>query len=256
MSLELLLFSADPAYVGAASDAGVSLVVDWETAGKRERQRGRDTQIAGETFDDLLRVRAATSAPVAVRVHGPGPRTVAEVEQAIEGGADEILLPMVRTPAQVEAVLARVDGRCTVGILIETVDAVASAADLGTLPVSRAYVGLNDLSIELGNSSIFVPLVDGTLDRLRAALPCRFGFGGLTVPDRGAPVPSRILIGEMARVGCEFGVLRRSFVRDVPATEMATAAGRIRAAYDAALESPAPPAQAELELLADAAAPG
>lgn len=254
--LELLLFSANEDYAAAAADAGVGIVLDWETAGKHERQRGRDTQIATDTFDDLVRVRGLTTSTVVVRIHGPGPRTAVEVERAIEGGADEILLPMVRSPAQVEGVLARVDGRCEVGILVETEDAVAAAGALGRLPISRAYVGLNDLAIDRRTRSIFAPVVDGTLDQLRTCFACPFGFGGLTLPDRGAPVPCGVLLSEMARLACGFGVLRRSFLRDVPPADLPAAAERIRAAYAEALENPARSGRAELESLADAAAPG
>jgi hypothetical protein len=255
-ALELLLFTTDADYVRAASAAGVPVVVDWETAGKQKRQRGRDTQIGLDTFDDLVRVRAASTAPVIVRVHGPGPRTAEEVKRAIEGGADELLLPMVTTPAQVAAVIDQVAGRCDIGILIETQEAVAFAEELGRLPISRAYVGLNDLAIDRRSGSIFAPLVDGTLDRLRTRFTCSFGFGGLTLPDRGAPVPCRILIAEMARLRCGFSVLRRSFMRDVPPGQMAFAVDEIRAAYGSARKAPAQAANAELEQLANAAAPG
>jgi hypothetical protein len=64
------------------------------------------------------------------------------------------------------------------------------------------------------------------------------------------------LIAEMARLRCDFGVLRRSFLRDVPAHQLSAAVDRIRAAYQAALEAPSSAAREELELIADAAAPG
>ena len=81
-----------------------------------------------------------------------------------------------------------VGGRCGLGILVETLPAVAAAAGLATRPLSRVYVGLNDLRIARGSSELFEPLVDGTVDRIRAdveRLP--FGVAGLTRPDAGTP---------------------------------------------------------------------
>jgi hypothetical protein len=231
---ELLLFTTRLAYLPAVEDGAIAgLVVDWETTGKHERQRGRDTQIGADTLEDLVRVRAATRSRILCRVHGPGPGSAVELERAIGAGADEVLLPMVTTPQEVESVLDLVEGRCALGILVETEEAVRNAEALGELRLARAYVGLNDLAIDRGSDDLFAPLRDGTIDRLRAAFRCPFGFGGLTDPARGSPVPARVLIGEMARVGCEFGVLRRSFLRDVPPEKAAFIARAIADAYHA-----------------------
>ena len=86
---------------------------------------------------------------------------------------------------------------------------------LGRLPLSRVYVGLNDLMIDRGGSSIFTAVLDGTVARVRSAFSVPFGFAGLTVVDGGFPVPCRLLIAEMARLGGSFTFLRRSFHRDI-----------------------------------------
>jgi citrate lyase beta subunit len=104
------------------------LIVDWERAGKERRQAFADTQIGQDTLEDLVRVRACTEALVICRINSYGSTTEAEVQQAIAAGADEILLPMARAPAEVEAVLDQARGRCGVGILIETVAAVEAAS--------------------------------------------------------------------------------------------------------------------------------
>jgi hypothetical protein len=231
-SISLLLFSVDAPFVARAIDAGVDgVIVDWERRGKRERQCGADTQINADTLDDLVRVRAVTSARVVCRINGYGPTTGQEVDDAIEAGADEILLPMVRRVAEVERVLAIANERCEVGILIETVDAVEIRAELGRLPLSRVYVGLNDLAIDRDAPSIFTAVADGTIERVREAIELPFGFGGLTLPDRGHPIPSRLLAGEMARLDCDFTFLRRSFLADVCDRELDGEVGRIHAAY-------------------------
>lgn len=217
---QLLLFSSRPDSIPPFIAAGVAgIVVDWERSGKAERQSGADTQINHDTPEDLRRVRASTAARVLCRINGFGPQTRGEAERAIALGADEILLPMVRRLFEVEAVLTHVGGRCGVGILVETDAAVRLAKDLARLPLSRVYVGLNDLAIDRGSPNIFTAVLDGTVERVREPFRVPFGFGGLTLPWGGYPIPSRLLIAEMARLDCQFGVLRRSFLRDIRGRE-------------------------------------
>jgi HpcH/HpaI aldolase/citrate lyase family len=233
----LFLFTLDGAAAATAVRAGIDgLIVDWETRGKSIRQLGAGTEINSGTVAHLRRVRAATSAQVLCRINPFGADTEAEVECALAGGADEILVPMVRTPADVVRTLEVVDGRCATGILIETQDAVDCAAELARLPLSRVYVGLNDLAIDRGTPSIFSAVADGTVARLPRLFDVPFGFAGLTVPDRGDPVPCRLLIAEMARLGCAFSFLRRSYRRDVGRGESAqrSAVSAIRAALESA----------------------
>ncbi len=227
----LVLFSVVPARIQAAVAAGVDdVLVDWEHIGKRARQRDADTQINADTEEDLRRVRACTTAPVLCRLNPVGEGTAAEVERAIAAGANELLLPMVRTVEEVERTLDLVQSRCAVGILVETVDAVRIAPALGRLPLSRVYLGLMDLQIERRARCLFEPLVDGTLSTLRRCFDAPFGFGGLTRPDAGAPIPCRLLIGEMARLGCSFSFLRRSFHRDVAGRDLRVDLAQIRSA--------------------------
>jgi hypothetical protein len=230
----LLLFSVDAALVREAVRAGVEgIVVDWESAGKSERQQGADTEINRHSVEDLRRVRAATDGLVVCRIDNSG-ETPAEIERAIDAGADELLLPMVRGVREVEAVLDQVRGRCRVGILIETQDAVARASSLCALPLSRVYLGLNDLAIDRGAPDIFRAVLDGTVERVRRACPLPFGFGGLTLPDRGRPIPCRLLIAEMARLDADYSFLRRSFYRDVHGDSLALGVARILDAVAAA----------------------
>ncbi len=74
------------------------------------------------------------------RLNAHGPWAAGEVEDAVARGADEVLLPMVATVEQVDRTLDLVNGRCGVGILIETLPAVAAAAGLAARPLSRIYV--------------------------------------------------------------------------------------------------------------------
>jgi len=230
--VQLFVFSVDTAvahHVVAAGAAGV--VVDWEVRGKARRQQGQDTEVNRHTRRDLERVRAATGGRVLCRINGHGPWTPHEVRAAVERGADEILLPMVRGTEEVDRTLDLVDGRCGLGILVETRDAVERAAELARRPLSRIYVGLNDLRIDRGAGELFTPLVDGTVDRVRAAVAgVPFGVAGLTLPGCGAPVPTRLIGAELARIGASFTFLRRSFHADVAGRDVAVEIPRMHAA--------------------------
>lgn len=213
--MDLYLFTTDVSYAREALSAGIDgLVVDWEHLGKHQRQASADTEINHDTFEDLIRLRRSLDAPILVRIHSAGESSAREVEAAIEGGATEILLPMVRRVEDVLQILDLTRGRCGLGILVETSEAVDLAADLCRLPLTRVYVGLNDLSIDRGHSSIFTSVVDGTVEAVRRTCGRAFGFGGLTHPDEGLPIPCRLLIDEMVRLQCSFSFLRRSFRRD------------------------------------------
>ena len=128
---ELALFATDLEVVRAAVAGGVeSVVVDWEHAGKEVRQADADTEINRHTVDDLRAARTATSARLLCRLNRLGPDTAEEVDLALGAGADELLLPMVRSAEEVERVLELVGGRAGLGILVETRAAVAVADEL------------------------------------------------------------------------------------------------------------------------------
>jgi hypothetical protein len=228
---ELLMFSTDPDVIRPAVAAGIDgVVVDWEWRGKDRRQENADTEINRATVEDLRRVRACTPARVSCRINGFGPETASEVARAVGEGADELLLPMVRDPGEVERVLGWANGHCAVGILVETPEAVARAEELASLPISRVYVGLNDLGIARRTPNIFSAAVDGLVEELRGRFRAPFGFGGLTLPDRGTPISCKLLIGEMARLECSHTFLRRSFHRDMRGRDPAVEVPRLRQA--------------------------
>lgn len=234
-TFELFLFTREPDLATRAVAAGVDgIVIDWEQVGKYDRQASADTEINKDTVEDLRRVRAATCSRILCRINAVGDSTASEVEVAVAAGADELLLPMVRRREDVERVLDFARGRVGVGILIETVEAVEGAYELGELPISRVFVGLNDLAIERGTPSIFSALVDGTVDGVRAAFSVPVGVAGLTVPEAGDPLPCRLLIGELARLRCEYTFLRRSFRRDTVGRDLGVEVPRMR---DAVLQA-------------------
>lgn len=243
MTVEPFLFSSAPWLLAAVAGAGVpaqdrvgAVVVDWERKRKAERQAlaavhiGTDTQIGTDTPDDLARTTASVRVPTICRLNAPGPDSGAEVRLAAALGATEVLVPMVRRPSEVEHILRHAGDRVGVGVMLETNDAVEAVPRIARLPVTRAYVGLMDLALDRGSRTIFAAVVDGTLERVRDAVSVPFGFGGLTVPGGGSPVPTLLLLGEMARLECDFTFLRRSFIADTTGGNRAAAVNGIRAA--------------------------
>jgi hypothetical protein len=239
-SFQLLLFSTDLAYVRAAVAAGIDgVIVDWEHIGKLARQTDADTQVNLHTDDDLREVRAATDAHIICRINNVASVIEDEVERAIRLGADEILLPMVETPAEVTQLLSLVGGRAVVSIMVETEAAVRHAAELGRLPLGRVYVGLNDLAIQRRSANIFENVLNGTVEATRAHFPhTPFGFAGITLPTKGSPIPCWLLIAEMMRLDTHFTFLRRSFMRDVPVEDVGWALPAIREALEQARQRP------------------
>jgi len=225
---ELLLFVVDPRIVAKADKAGIQgFIIDLEVQGKKKRQKSYDTQINKNTIEDIYRVRALTDRPVICRIDGFNEHTKDAIEEVIAAGANEIFLPMLRNPEEVAITLDLIRGRCDLAILVETVEAVRNAEVLGQFPLSRVYIGLNDLAIDRGYRNIFQSVSDGTVETVRRFFTAPFGFGGLTLPELGYPIPCRLLMGEMARLNCAFSFLRRSFYRDIAGKDYAAEVPRI-----------------------------
>lgn len=226
MSCEPLLFHASEPVLASLSDVTdadslpAAVVVDWERRDKERRQAharvavGLVPSLSHDDHAALARVRRhLPDVPVICRIDGPD--DLDGVDVAIAGGATEVLLPMVRHEDEVDRVLDWVGGRIQVGVMVETDDAVGRVDELFERPLSRAYLGLVDLALDRGTTSIFAAFSDGVVDHVasRAAGHTAFGVGGLTLPGHGDPVPVELLAGEILRVGSQFAFLRRSFLQ-------------------------------------------
>ncbi len=232
--IALFLFHCRAELTEAAVTAGLDgVVVDWERRGKAERQAGWDTEINALGPADLRHVAKLGFPSVLCRVNPLSHSTKEEVEAALGEGATELILPMVERPAEVEIFLEAVRGRAPVGILVETSESLEHLPAFSRLPLSRVYVGLNDLAISRGSRSIFAALTDGTISRVRAELKQPFGVAGATHPGKGSPIPCRLILAELARLGCAFTFLRRSFYRDSPPERFGETVSAIRDAFEA-----------------------
>lgn len=222
MALELIQITNDPALAAQLNAWGRSLgplrlMVDLESLGKAERQAGRNTFISAHAWADVARIRAAAPGlPLMVRVNPLYEGSGAEVEQALAGGADRVMLPMFTTAAELNRFVGLVAGRAPVTALLETRGALESLPEWVGLPgVDEVFVGLNDLHLSLGLPFMFVPLADGTVARVGQACRAagkRFGFGGIARMDEGL-LPGRAVLAEHLRLGSQSVILSRTFHR-------------------------------------------
>lgn len=214
--IRFLLITADPTVASAAIEAGVDRIfVDLEARGKRARQAGRDTVISGHTLRDVARVRACVpEGRLLARVNPLHPGSEAEIDAAIDEGADLLMVPMVGSAADVHRAAALVAGRAQFVPLVETGSALGAIDAIVRVPgVDEIYIGLNDLHLSLGMGFLFEPLGRGLLDH--AAHACTeagvpFGFGGIARIG-GGELPAEWILAEHVRLGSTAVILSRAF---------------------------------------------
>lgn len=199
------------------------IFVDLEIMGKVARQGHLSTVISKHSIGDVQRVRLAVpSAEMLVRVNPMHEKLSDEVNKVIEFGADIIMLPMFHSAQDVAQFVELVAGRAKVSLLVETVGAMNCLADIVKIKgVDEIHIGLNDLHLELKNSFMFQPLVDGLVDGMAeilrdARIP--FGIGGIARVGEGA-LPAELLISEHVRLGSSAAILSRTFHRQAKSVE-------------------------------------
>jgi hypothetical protein len=232
-ALDILLFTVDTALARRAVAAGVAgFVVDWEDRRAGAERAACDNGVAPDTVDDLGRIAAVGGGQVLCRINPAGPSTPDEVELALANGATALLVPMVECPGDLERVRELARDRVPVGAMIETDEACRNASEIARVEPAFVYVGLLDLAIGRHEGNVFRPFADGTADRLRdhfAGIP--FGIGGVTVADKGAPVPCPVLLGEVARLRGDFVFARRSYLRDTVGRDLVQEGARLRSLW-------------------------
>ena len=217
--MNFMLITADPGLAHYAESCGVSRIfVDLERLGKWERQGHLDTYISQHKMEDVAQVKSVLdTSKLLVRLNPVHENTESEIEQAIESGADILMLPMFRRIEELELFARIVDGRVGVMPLVETADAAACIHEIVKVQgVQEVYIGLNDLHLDMGLSFMFELLANGFVDKLadvikQARLP--FGFGGIARVGEGA-IPGEVVLGEHLRLQSNSVILSRTFRQD------------------------------------------
>lgn len=216
MFLKLMYITNDPEVALIAEKYGVDRIwIDLETLGKEERQKDMDTVKSEHTIEDIEKIKPLLStSQMLVRVNPWNERSVEEINDVVNAGADIIMLPMWKDVDTVKNFLNCIDGRTKTTLLLETKEAVEcidEVLDLGGF--DEIHIGLNDLHLSYGMIFMFELLADGTVDRLCSKFKEKgilYGFGGIAKLGAGL-LPSEDVIMEHYRIGSTRAILSRSF---------------------------------------------
>ena len=199
------------------------IFVDLEILGKVERQGHLNTVISRHSPEDISLLRPLLPrGALLVRLNPVNINTEIEVDDAIQRGADVLMLPMFHSAEDVRRVCKAVNSRAKVCLLVETVAAMENLAECVEVSgVDEVHIGLNDLHLEMGCRFMFEPLVSGHVERMtetlkKAGIP--FGIGGLARVGEGM-LPAEMLLSEHARLGSTCAILSRTFHRQASSVE-------------------------------------
>lgn len=222
MALKLMYITNNPTIAHIAEDAGVDRIfVDMEYIGKADRQGGMDTVQSHHTIEDIKGIRKVINkADVMVRVnpiHNASAEyssSETEINEAIEAGADIVMLPYFKTVEEVTEFIGYVNHRIRTLLLLETPEAVNSIDEILKIDgIDEIHIGLNDLSLGYRKKFMFELLADGTVERLCLKFRLKgipYGFGGIAAIGKGE-LPAEYIIKEHYRLGSTCAILSRSF---------------------------------------------
>lgn len=222
MALKLMYITNNPTIAHIAEDAGVDRIfVDMEYIGKADRQGGMDTVQSHHTIEDIKGIRKVINkADVMVRVnpiHNASAEyssSETEINEAIEAGADIVMLPYFKTVGEVTEFIGYVNHRIRTLLLLETPEAVNSIDEILKIDgIDEIHIGLNDLSLGYRKKFMFELLADGTVERLCLKFKLKgipYGFGGIAAIGKGE-LPAEYIIKEHYRLGSTCAILSRSF---------------------------------------------
>ncbi len=222
--MEYILIANDPDIAMYAQECGVHrIMVDLEIKGKRERQGHLDTVISSHSIDDVRRVRQVlVKSKLLVRVNPIDEESKEEIDRVVDAGADIIMLPMFKSPVEVEKFISYIDGRCRNCLLLETPAAVARINQIVEIPgINEIHVGLNDLHLGFGLNFMFELLSGGIVEYLSEKINdagLSFGFGGIARLGRGA-IDASLILGEHVRLNSKLVILSRDFYKGISNSE-------------------------------------
>lgn len=222
MPLTLMYITNNPVTAQIAQKAGVDRIwIDMEYIGKDKRQGGMDTVQNHHTIDDIKKLRPyITDSQLLVRVNplhratGEYCSSKEEIDNSISAGADVLMLPMFRTPDEVETFIDYVDGRAKVQLLVETSEAVSNIDKILEIPgIDEIHIGLNDLHLAYNRDFMFELICDNTVASLCKKFKSKgikYGFGGIARVGYGM-LPAEYIIAEHYHLGSTAAILSRGF---------------------------------------------
>lgn len=215
MPIKLMYITNNPEVALIGEQCGVDrLWVDMEWMGKEKRQPG-DTVKSHHTLEDITNLRnVLTTSLLMTRVNPIHDGSKNEIKEAIDRGAEVVMLPMWKTTDEAKRFVDYVDGRATVNLLLETKEAWGILNEVVQIPgIDEIYVGLNDLHLSLHKTFMFEMLADGTVDEICSVLKTnkiKYGFGGIGRIGGGL-LPADHILAEHTRLGSQMVILSRTF---------------------------------------------
>lgn len=222
MALTLMYITNNPVTAQIAQEAGVDRIwIDMEYIGKDLRQGGMDTVQNHHTIEDIKRIRKVVkSAELLVRINPIHKATSdycdskTEIDDAINAGADVLMLPYFKTSEEVKKFITYVDGRAKVQLLIETKEAVNEVDNILSIPgIDEVHIGLNDLHLAYNMDFMFELLCGDIVKNLCQKLytkGIKYGFGGIARVGYGM-LPAEYIIAEHYHLGSTAAILSRGF---------------------------------------------
>lgn len=216
MALGLIYITNIPAVALIAEKYGVEQVmVDLETLGKEERQKGMNTVQSHHSIEDIATIsNMLTKAEMLVRVNPWNENSACEIESVIASGADRIMLPMWKSAKEVNSFLKAVNKRVRTTLLLETKEAVACLDEVLANPmIDEIHIGLNDLHLSYGLTFMFELLSNGIVETICEKCKVHnvpYGFGGIAKIGEGT-LPAERIVMEHYRLGSTKVILSRSF---------------------------------------------
>ena len=220
--LKLLYITNKLEIAKIAEDSGIDFIfIDMEFIGKDLRQGGLDTVQNHHTIRDVRNIkRAMSTAKVLVRINPVHnslsyyPSTKDEIDEAINAGADVLMLPFFHTVKEVEEFISLVNGRAQTCLLMETPEAAERLDDILELPgIDMIHIGLNDMHLALGMNFMFELLANGKVDEWMQKIKAKgimCGFGGIAGLNTGL-LPGAKVLKEHCRLGSEMVIVSRAF---------------------------------------------
>ena len=232
----LSLITNEPQVASRAEQAGVNrILIDLERRGKAARQRGRSLFLSTHQVEDVRRIRdVLTHATLGVRIDPLHAGSSEQINRAVAGGADFIVLPFFEHFDDASEFVELLGRRAQAILLVETANAARIVGDLCRLRgVAEIHIGLNDLSISLALSSWSELVASTVLQEMCATLrqaKMPFGFGGIACLSRhDLPIAPELMLAEQVCEGATRGWLSRTF-REIALRELPDEMRRLRQA--------------------------
>ena len=180
--------------------------------------------LSRHTVEDVRKIaKVLTKSELMVRVNPWNDDSPAEIEAVIAAGADRIMLPMWKSPEEVDLFLQTVNRRTQTTLLLETKEAAECLdAVLENLLLDEIHIGLNDLHLSYGLTFLFEPLVNGMVETLLEKCKAKgvpYGFGGIARIGEGL-LPAERIIMEHYRLGSTRVILSRTFCNAEEITDL------------------------------------